>query len=368
MENRGKVRTMTTTTSTGRSLTEGNLLARIDQVLGDFLEQRASWWAAAWGGDPVVNILRRFVLDGGKRLRSRLCYWAWRGTGAPDCDEVVAAAGSLELFHAFCLVHDDLIDSSHTRRGQPTVHRAVAQLHTEQGWHGDATTHGAGVAVLIGNFLLAWSDQLWHTSGLDPERLQRAQSALAWMREEVITGEYLDLRQQAHGADSAQALWVARLKSAQYTVNRPLQFGGLLAGADTRLLAAYEDFGVPLGEAFQLRDDVLGAVGDPQATGKSTLDDFREGKPTTLIALARENSSPAQEGELNRLHGNPALDDDGADILRNILVDTGALQAVEELIERRTCTALDVLDHACLTTEARHQLRELAAATTDRTA
>ena len=186
------------------------------------------------------------------------------------------------------------------------------------------------------------------------------------MRTEVIAGQYLDLVSAAAGGSVVSALTVIRLKAARYTVTRPLQIGGALAGAGERLLAAYAAFGDPLGDAFQLRDDVLGVFGDPAVTGKSVLDDLREGKPTMMMELARERADRTQAARLRELFGNPELDDEGAGELRSIILATGARDRIEEMIEARTAAALAALADAPLTAEARTALAALAHSAVDR--
>lgn len=339
---------------------------RFDHILAEFLEERMRRWETAWGGDQVGRLVRDLVLGGGKRLRPSLCYWGWRGAGGEDESSVLRPAASLELFHAFTLVHDDIMDGSDTRRGKPSLHRAVTEgARDQQG--GGADQYGNNIAILMGDLLLTWSDELFHTAELSHRQLLSAMPALQRMREETVAGQYLDLRQRVDGGSLASALRVAHYKSARYTVQRPLEIGARIAGADEELITGYERFGIPLGEAFQLRDDVLGVFGDSPTTGKPATDDLREGKPTALMTLASHRASPEQASQLERLHGNPDLDESGAAVLRSIAHDTGALATVEQLITQRTRDALDVLAGTDVTAEAHRALRDLAFAATTRT-
>lgn len=344
---------------------------RVDRILAEFLEERIGRWQEAWGGDRVGRLVRDLVLGDGKRLRPSLCYWGWCGAGGADDPPVLRAAASLELFHAFTLVHDDIMDGSATRRGKPSLHRAVAEHARDEGdRRADAEQHGTNIAILMGDLLLTWSDELFHTAELAHRQRLSAMPALQRMREETVAGQYLDLRQQADGGSLASALRVAHYKSARYTVQRPLEIGARLAEAGPELITGYERFGIPLGEAFQLRDDVLGVFGDSATTGKPAADDLREGKPTALMTLAGHKATPGQAGELERLHGNPDLDESGADVLRSIARETGALETVEQLIAQRTHEALDALDELGergVTAEAHRALRELAVSASART-
>jgi geranylgeranyl diphosphate synthase, type I len=309
------------------------------------------------------------LLAGGKRLRAAFCYWGWRGAGGGDCPQIHRAAAAIELLHASALVHDDVIDASDTRRGQPAAHRRFAQLHEAGRWRGCAESFGSGAAILIGDLLLAWTDQLYRASGLPAEALGRGQQVLDAMRAEVICGQYLDLL-AATSDDSTvdTALRVARYKSAKYTIERPLQLGVTLAGPPDAapLLAACTGYGIPLGVAFQLRDDLLGVFGDPAQTGKPAGDDVREGKRTVLVAIARERASAAQRELLDRHLGDRLLDDKGTEQVREILTDTGAAAECERMINSGLADALAALADAPVTVQARQALSELAVAATAR--
>ncbi|WP_031469828.1 polyprenyl synthetase family protein [Sciscionella sediminilitoris] len=356
-----------TTTEQHRSATEP-VRDRVNAVLAAYLDEHIRDWSIAWGGDSVGSVLRSFVLDGGKRLRPTLCYWGWRAAGGTDGEPIINVAAAVEMFHDFALVHDDVLDNSPDRRGNPTVHRAVAEAHAGNELSGDPEAHGRAVAILLGDLLMSYSDQLLHASGFPRGRLAAAAPVWYRMREEVIAGQYLDVRQQALGPDYEQALRVVHYKTAEYSVHRPLELGGALAGAGPELQDCYTGFGVPIGVAFQLRDDVLGMFGDPAVTGKSASDDLREGKPTVLIALATQRASRAQLDTLNRLHGKPDLREPQADLLREIVRETGALATVERLIEARTETALHALENGPVDGEPGTALRELATAMTRRSA
>ena len=313
--------------------------------------------------EALVDLLR-----GGKRLRPAFAYWGWRGAGGADCEEAVTAATSLELLQACALIHDDVMDGSDTRRGMPAAHRRFATLHRGNAWLGSPEGFGVGAAILLGDLCLSWADELLMSCGLPPRSLLRAKPVYDVMRTELMAGQYLDLLEQARGGGSAaRAMRVVRYKSAKYTIERPLHLGAALADAPADLMAAYSGYGLPLGEAFQLRDDVLGVFGDPAQTGKPAGDDLREGKRTVLVATASASASPAQASVLRRRLGDPALDVDGVEELREIIVDTGALRHVEALIGSLTGQAFAALAAATLADPARDALHGLAVAATTRT-
>jgi len=349
------------------------LRIRVDKALAEFLAGRRGMLLeidTALG--DLADTVDTFVLGGGKRLRPAFAYWGYRGAGGPDADAVVAAVSSLELVQASALIHDDLMDRSDTRRGEPAVHRRFEAQHTAAGWRGGAATFGDSAAILLGDLTLVWSDELLHTAGVDPADLARARPVFDTMRTEVMVGQYLDVLAQATADTSVErASKVARYKSAKYTVERPLLFGAALAGAPRSLVEAYSGFGLPLGEAFQLRDDVLGVFGDPAETGKPAGDDLREGKRTYLVAAAfaaldQTGRSQTSRGQLDAGLGDQDLDYDGVARLRTIIRDSGALDRTEERITVLTEAALATLDAAEIDAEARSVLRELADAATRR--
>jgi geranylgeranyl diphosphate synthase, type I len=309
------------------------------------------------------------VARGGKRLRPAFAYWGWRGAvpGAPapaeDDAAVLRAVAALEFFHASALVHDDVMDGARTRRGRPTTHIGFAGCHRRDGLSGDAQGFGVGAAILVGDLALVWSDELLRRSRLSP--------AAVWdtMRTEVTAGQYLDLVRAAGGMPGPDgALRVARFKSAGYTVQRPLLLGAALAGADRRVRESYSTIGLALGEAFQLRDDVLGVFGDPEVTGKSADDDLREGKRTLLVALAEQEADAAGRRLLAESLGNQAAEPEQLQALRRLLESTGARARVEERIAERTALARAGIATAPIAHDARAALDALAVAATRRAA
>jgi geranylgeranyl diphosphate synthase type I len=345
-------------------LDHGDLRVRVQGALDAFVaEHRSVLETMGPELGPLIAALTDF-LAGGKRLRPAFCFWGHLGAGGIDSDPLVVAAASLELFQACAIIHDDVMDGSDTRRGQPAVHRRFAALHAGSGWNGSADTFGNGAAILLGDLCLAWSDEMLVSSGLlNPH----ARHVFDGMRAELMAGQYLDLLEQVRGDGTVDsALRVARFKSAKYTIVEPLHLGATMAGAGQEVLDAYAGYGFPLGEAFQLRDDVLGVFGDPSVTGKPAGDDLREGKRTALVALALEKASPTQADLVRRHLGDPSLDAAGVEALRDVLVSSGAVDRVEELIAVRTAEALAAIDAAPVSEDARAVLRDLAAAATTR--
>ncbi|TDD90711.1 polyprenyl synthetase family protein [Actinomadura darangshiensis] len=339
----------------------------VDEALLAFVDrQRPALLAIGEDLGPLLSALDA-LLSGGKRLRPAFCHWGWRAAGGGDAPGIVAAAASLELLQASALIHDDVMDSSDIRRGQPSAHRRFEALHRAQGWPGDAQAFGGGAAILLGDLCLAWSSEMFESCGLDGDGRERGRAVYDLMRTEVMCGQYLDMLEGSRRAANVDAaLRVVEYKSAKYTIERPLHLGAALAGARPDVLAALTGYGLPLGIAFQLRDDVLGVFGDPAETGKPAGDDLREGKRTVLVALTLARASSAQAASLERRLGDPALDRPGVDELRRIIEETGGLAACEAMIERYLREAEKALESAPITAEARHALADLAVAATTR--
>jgi len=344
-----------------------DLRPRVQKTVDDFISgQRDILDGVSDDLDPLVEAVSD-LLSGGKRLRPAFCWWGYRGAGGADTEEALRAAASLEFLQACALIHDDVMDGSDTRRGMPSAHHRFAMLHRGSEWLGSPEAFGVGAAILLGDLCLSWADELLLTSGVPAEQLNAAKRVYDEMRTELMAGQYLDLLEQARGGGSVErAMRVVRFKSAKYTIERPLHMGAALAGADAAVMAAYSGYGLPLGEAFQLRDDVLGVFGDPDETGKPAGDDLREGKRTVLVATAMDRATPAQATQIRRHLGDPGLDATGVALLREVISETGALEHAESLITTLTDQAIESLDSVDLQAPAREVLTGLAYAATRR--
>ena len=332
-----------------------DLLARQSDVLDAVSDDLA----------PVMDSIGE-LLGGGKRLRAAFCYWGWRGAGGDDSPGIVSVASSLELFQAAALIHDDVMDGSDTRRGRPAAHRRFAALHRGNRWLGSSEDFGLAGAILAGDLCLSWCDEMYAAAALPAAQLAAGRSVFDLMRTELMCGQYLDMLEQVQESTSVErARHVIHYKSAKYTVEQPLLLGGTLAGAPGELLRTYETYGAALGEAFQLRDDVLGVFGDPATTGKPAGDDLREGKRTVLVAVTLDRCSPAEAALVRRSLGDPHLDEAGVDRLREVMVDSGALDVVETMIADRSAQALASLEG--VRPPAHEVLSRLVAAATART-
>jgi geranylgeranyl diphosphate synthase type I len=332
----------------------------------------------------MVDFSRQF-LRGGKRFRALFCYWGSRsvveGPERPDghalalSPAVIAAASALEIFHAAALVHDDIIDGSDTRRGAASAHKLFEGMHLANRFAGSAEAYGQAAAILLGDLMLGWSDELLD-EGLDEvadrPAARRARAEFNRMRTEVTAGQYLDILEerawlrQPDAEHHDRALRVVVYKSAKYSVQAPLTIGAALAGGTPEQLDGLRSFGLPLGIAFQLRDDLLGVFGDAEVTGKPSGDDLREGKRTVLVALARDAVSGAPLRRLDDLLGNPDLDAGQIALLQDTIQSSGAVDRIEELIDRYVGEAVGVLAEAPINSQAKAHLRELTRTVTRR--
>ncbi|MDM4721937.1 polyprenyl synthetase family protein [Micromonospora sp. WMMA1363] len=350
-----------------------DLIAAVDGTLAAFLSAEIDALTeidGALGGFAATA--RDCVLAGGKRIRPMFAYWGWRGAvgGTAPSAPVLPAVAALELLHTFALVHDDVMDESATRRGRPTAHVAVAAQHAAAGRRGDPSRFGESVAVLIGDLCMVWADRLLAHAALPPARLLDVRRCYDQMRVETVAGQYLDVLGENDAANWSvdRALRVARYKTASYTVQRPLLFGACLGGvdADAPLIAAYTRYGLAVGEAFQLCDDLLGVYGDSATTGKPTGDDLRTGKPTALLMLARQLATPAQRRALEETV--PDAGDGDIARLAELVADTGAVDRIERMIADRVAEALAALDGTPLDRTAHTALSGLATTATSRRA
>ncbi|MFJ6686751.1 geranylgeranyl diphosphate synthase CldA [Streptomyces werraensis] len=340
----------------------------IDAILADFVNTQEQ----AAPGTEVASLfttVRRLLFSNGKRLRPLLCVAGWQAAGAPGGSRaVLRVAAALELFQTFALIHDDVMDDSDVRRGGPSAHRALAADYVKAGGlRSRAETHGRGAAVLLGDLLLVWSDKMLAGAGLGTRAQARVLPLVDSMRAELVYGQYLDLLSTGRiPQDVGAVLRVARYKTGKYTVERPLHLGIALADGGLQLQQDCSAFAIPLGEAFQLRDDLLGVFGNPVQTGKPVGDDIREGKATVLLALAAQSASKVERRLLDALVGKPDLDCEDIGRVRTILESTGARQQVEAMITSRRDAAFAALERADLPPHVTETLQQIVWMATER--
>lgn len=351
----------------------------IAQTLSEFLQKkRQALIDISPDLIPLADFSETF-LSGGKRFRALFAYWGWASVADHIFDPesvsirnrkpILNVAAALELFQAAALLHDDLIDNSDTRRGNPSGHKHFEQLHTQEGWLGSGKNFGRSSALLLGDLILAWSEELFNDAlDLIPDLIirQTARQEFSRMRTEVTAGQYLDTLEEHvwNQFDSKDALDRAKTiiiyKSAKYSVVAPLRLGAILNGASEEQLRSLGEFGLPLGIAYQMRDDMLGVFGDTELTGKPSGDDLREGKRTVLIALTKALAAPAVGRFVDELLGDPEISEDQIALLQREITASGASERSEKLIQAQLQHAAHALDESPLNEDAIVQLRDLA--------
>jgi geranylgeranyl diphosphate synthase, type I len=337
------------------------IAARTDRTLNHLIDcERQRWALIDTQLDRPLAALADAVVSGGKRLRPAFCHWGLVAAGVdpdhpPHAERLDAASAALELLHGFALVHDDIMDEADTRRGEPTQHVRFGEEHRRGGWRGAPSRFGESVAILVGDLAHVLADDL--VTGMPP----RVRSIWRELQTELMMGQFLDVRLTASNHVTLdRALHIARLKSGRYTIRRPLELGAALAGTeDPALDHALGTYGEALGLAFQLRDDLLGAFGDPAVTGKPVGSDLREGKPTPLLAIALERAGAAQRAVLARA-GEADLDDREVAAIQQVMVDTGALEESEQTVRRLMDEGLDAIGGGVVPAAAAAALEELA--------
>lgn len=307
---------------------------------------------------PLADELRAFVLRGGKRLRPLFVLLGFQAAGGGDPRVVMGPALALELLHTCALVHDDVIDRSALRRGHPAVHAAFAGRRPMRACH---DRYGEAVAILLGDLAFVEADELFLRTDVPSARLLAAFRVFTTMREELTAGQFLDVEATWSGVTSVElALAVARYKSGSYSVARPLEIGASLAADRAGLARRLAAAGLPLGQAFQLRDDVLSVFGAEAETGKPTLSDLAEGKRTLLVALTAQRLDPASRARFESLLGRPDLSDEQADELRGLMQASGGLAATERWTDELFNQAMERLEAIPVDEQTRGVLEDLA--------
>jgi geranylgeranyl diphosphate synthase type I len=359
------------------------LLPLVQRRLDEYCEQQRS--ALNEISEDIVSLIdyTQDFLEGGKRFRAQFCYWAWAGLAADreaerlseEATGIIGIAAALEMFHAAALVHDDLLDQSDTRRGQPAVHKKFETQHAASRFAGDPVRYGIAGSVLVGDLMLAWSSELFgdamrHASSAEVDRVCREE--FSRMRFEVMAGQFLDvLEENAAPLRSLDEIVVRAnrimlYKTAKYSLEAPLMIGAAFAGATAGQLRAFSNFGIPLGMAFQLRDDVLGVFGDPEVTGKPAGDDLREGKRTVLVGLTLQGLPAGVAKIFEELLTAREIEDEQVEFMQQAIIESGALKKVEQMILEYSAAASTALAELEISELGRERLGALADAVINR--
>jgi geranylgeranyl diphosphate synthase, type I len=334
--------------------------------LTEFVTGRCAAELDESGVEVAGDVLMRFVA-GGKCLRSTFMYLGWLA-GAQDSDEALFASAGLELLHAFALLQDDVMDAASSRRGRPAAHIQFSQWHRNRQLSGPADRFGESAAILLGDLCLIWAEQMLRESGIDYRRLQQAWPRYDAMRTELALGQFADLASDIRDLPSMDTvLEVARRKSGNYTVRRPLEIGAAMSGCSDRTVSGLGRYGEAVGEAFQLRDDLLGVFGAETVTGKPSGQDLIERKATSVVIAAHDLADSPTRRQFTELMNTGDLDDNAIERWRTLIVTTGAVQRIEDMISSRVSSALNELDDLRIAEPVRAGLANMAAVCTERT-
>lgn len=364
-------------------MSKESLLPLVQRRLDEYCEQQRS--ALNEISEDIVSLIdyTQDFLEGGKRFRAQFCYWAWASLASArdetelsaEASGIVGIAAALEMFHAAALVHDDLLDQSDTRRGQPAIHKRFESQHARASFAGDSVRFGVAGSVLVGDLMLAWSSELFGDAmrhAINPEVDRVCREEFSRMRFEVMAGQFLDVLEENAAPTRSLDEIVVRAnrimlyKTAKYSLEAPLLIGAGFAGGSPDQLRAFSNFGIPLGMAFQLRDDVLGVFGDPEVTGKPAGDDLREGKRTVLVGLTLQGLPTGVAKIFEELLTGREIDDEQVSFMQQAITESGALKKVERMIVEYWEAALNALDSLEISELGRERLGQLAEAVINR--
>jgi geranylgeranyl diphosphate synthase type I len=338
----------------------------VGAALESFIRTQCDEYVRGFPGADLVSELLSSYVSGGKYVRPTFAYLGWL-CGADESDAALRAAASSELLHAFALIQDDVMDRSRLRRGRTTAHVRLADWYGSRGLAGDERHFGESAAILLSDLLLVWAERMLRESGLGADALSRGWPVYDTLRGELAVGQFADLVYDSRRLPPMEAvLEMSRRKSGNYTVRRPLELGAALAGCGQEVRDALGRYGALVGEAFQLRDDLLGVFGQPSVTGKPNGGDLREHKATSVVALAAELAGPASRAELGRLYAQDLLDESGLARVRELIEGTGAVGRIEQMIDSRVKVACASLPGAGINGFALAALADLAVRATSR--
>jgi geranylgeranyl diphosphate synthase type I len=345
----------------------GSVVGAVLAAVREFVTERCAQELGGAGVDIAADVLVEFI-DGGKCLRSTFVYLGWL-CGAADDAAALRAAASFELLHTFALLQDDVMDGATMRRGKPSAHVTFGNWHRQRRLTGSPDRFGEAAAVLLGDLCLVWAEQMLRESGIDALAVSRIWPRYDAMRTELAVGQFADLVNDAGRFPTLdQVLEVSRRKSGNYTVRRPLEIGAVMAGSSPRVLTLLGAYGEAIGEAFQLRDDLLGIFGSPTITGKPAGGDLFEHKATSVVVTAHHLADAALRRQLTELMSTPVLDDTDVARWRSLITATGAVDWIEQMINRRVTRALDWINAAPIDDLVRTALVAMAARCAERAA
>ena len=325
-----------------------NYKKRLDVYLKEYFTQKNK---QAQKIDPiavqVVEVIEKFVLSGGKRIRPALAYYSYLAAGGKDGEHIIKASMSIELAHAFLLIHDDIIDRDDIRHNTTTIHKVYRSLGEDLKLdENDAMHFGNSMAIVVGDIAYSMANEVSFNSDFDAEVILLSLKKIQEIVYRTVPGEMLDVLMEAKGtATEEEIMRMYEGKTARYTFEGPLQLGAVLAGQsdNKELMKALTNYSLPIGRAFQIRDDILGIFGEKKKTGKAVGADIIEGKQTLLIVKAFEKGTKEQKQEMKKLLGKKDLSLPELEIFRKIIRETGSLEYSQKLSEELVAEALCAL-------------------------
>jgi len=317
-------------------------LTRLKDFFNEIVENPPSRFFETETNNIVLSQVKNLTIRGGKRLRAALLMSGAnlfdKRAGSYPC--VIDAAASMELFQTYLLIHDDIMDDDSIRRGGPTVHTALA------GYTGNKHL-GMGLGILAGDLASALHQILLSKMNIDGSRQKKVLSIFSSMHLDVIYGQSLDM------TENVPAFKVATHKTASYTTIGPLTIGATLAGSEKEDIAHLAKIALPLGIAFQFRDDILGTFGSSKTTGKPNNSDLREGKRTVLLEEGRVRADSIQIKLIENVVGKKDASDEEINEARIALEKCGAKEACHQHIKELTLEFVEGIDSNHYTNDAK---------------
>lgn len=308
----------------------------------------------------IVELLKDYSLRGGKRIRAALVYYGYKCFSNKNIKEIIKASAAMELIQSYLLVHDDIIDRDDLRRNGPTIHKSYKDIFKKIYPSSDSVHLGNSMAILAGDLASSFANELINDIDIKEKYKAKASKKMNKVVKTVIFGELLDIISALRPVTKIEIEKIHRFKTASYTIEGPLHIGALLAGAKNKDLKVLSGYAVPLGEAFQLQDDILGLYGNEKQLGKPIGSDLREGKYTLLILKALEKATKLQKEKIKKALGSQKLTKKQLDGIRKIVKQTGSLKYSQYLVQKLVSQSKKSIKGSRFNKEAKQFLLELA--------
>ena len=335
--------------------------SRIDKAIASFLDDKikeASQVSEA--SKLLMQNIKEFSLRKGKRIRPLMVVYGFKCFSQEKEEEIIKVSIASELLHDYLLIHDDIMDESDLRRGEPTFHKVYEKIYSEKGLSG-VEQYAENSSLLAGDVLAALAVEPILEADFPAELKVRAVKRFCETNSLTGFGQELDVLLELNKEAKAQDVnLVHTLKTAKYTIEGPLHIGAILAGATKEQLKVLSDYAIPAGRAFQIQDDILGVFGSEEKVGKPIDSDLKEGKKTLLIIHALENGSSEQKKRLLEILGNQSISMQDVEDARKIIQETGSLEHSKKLAHELAHKALEVAQKTDFKEEGKQFLISIA--------